>query len=81
MERAPDFGITCFRGMTAARVGNPGGDEDAVSLHAWVAVGVDTIIDGGLASRMAASGDWHISFDRDLLAPRAHDFVIQFDFR
>jgi hypothetical protein len=62
-------------------VGNPGGDEDAVSLHAWVAVGVDTIIDGGLASRMAASGDWHISFDRDLLAPRAHDFVIQFDFR
>lgn len=62
-------------------VEHPGGDEDAVSLHAWVTVGGDTIIDGGLASRMAAFGDCPPSFDRDLLAARAHEFVNEFDAR
>ena len=52
-------------------VRSPGGENDAVALHAWVTLGGDTIVDGGMFSRLARTGGAPERFDRQYLWARA----------
>ena len=52
-------------------VRSPGGENDAVALHAWVTLGGDTIVDGGMFSWLVRTGGAPERFDRQYLRSRA----------
>ena len=52
-------------------VRSPGGVDDAVAMHAWVTLGGDTIIDGGMLSRLVRTGEAPERFDRQYFWTRA----------